>query len=234
VTLATLNRGFRVRLGLRTRIDSGLRPRRRARLRIQPMTCVWAVSTLDLNHRSTPGARACAALLEMRRVFALRSRGGLGPLIRQSRRRLRGRAVLTGHPACGQGSSIPLARYREARLRTGPVSGQLAVRPRHRGLGRTLGELPSRRCGTRRRRTGAPAVAGPGVLRGIRPGRIGRFWTIWLEAPGAGGGVGRSVHACSLVWPPGGRRAQPIGAGALPRRLSTTWTGPIPPAAVEG
>jgi len=48
MTLATLNHGFRVRLGLRARIDSGLRPRRRARLRIQPMTCVWAVSTLDL------------------------------------------------------------------------------------------------------------------------------------------------------------------------------------------
>ena len=37
------------------------------------------------------------------------------------------------------------------------------------------------------------------LFRRVRCRQIERFWTIWLEAPGTGGGVGRSVHACSLV-----------------------------------
>jgi hypothetical protein len=53
--------------------------------------------------------------------------------------------------------------------------------------------------------------------------------------PGPGvGSVVRSTQAPSCG-PPDGRRAQPIGAGALLRQaLSTTWEGPIPPAAAEG
>jgi hypothetical protein len=37
------------------------------------------------------------------------------------------------------------------------------------------------------------------LFRRVRCRQIERFWTIWLEAPGTGGGVGPSVHACSLV-----------------------------------
>jgi hypothetical protein len=100
VTLAALNHGFRVRLGLRVWIGSGLRPRRPDRLRIQPATCVWAVSTrnrsrpwgrlpvarvwptLDLNHRSS-----LAALLEVRCLLALRSQVVVGSRARDDRGR---------------------------------------------------------------------------------------------------------------------------------------------------
>jgi hypothetical protein len=43
------------------------------------------------------------------------------------------------------------------------------------------------------------ALAGPVLFRRVGGGRVGRFRMIWLEAPRTGGGVGRSVHACSLV-----------------------------------
>jgi hypothetical protein len=43
------------------------------------------------------------------------------------------------------------------------------------------------------------ALAGPVLFRRVGGGRVERFRMIWLEAPGTGGGVGRSVHACSLV-----------------------------------
>jgi hypothetical protein len=64
-------------------------------------------------------------------------------------------------------------------------------------------------------------------------GSGGSGWSGWRR-PGRGvGSVVLSTHAPSCG-PPGGRRAQPIGAGALPRRLSTTCAGPIPPTAPEG
>jgi hypothetical protein len=68
------------------------------------------------------------------------------------------------------------------------------------------------------------------------PTRVDRAVLDDLVGGARGGGWGRSFGPRMLprVAPPGGRRAQPIGAGALPRRLSTTWTGPIPPAAAEG
>jgi hypothetical protein len=139
-----------------------------------------------------------------------------------------------GRRACRAArTGVAVARSRR-RLRTRAVSGGLAARRRCHGLG---GRLRNERPGHRRGRSGpggTTVVAWLSVLPRVRPWGIGRFWLIWLEAPGAGGGVSRSVHACSLVWPPGGRRAQPIGAGALPRRLSTTCAGPIPPTAAEG
>ena len=56
-------------------------------------------------------------------------------------------------------------------------------------------------CSVRRRRARLSPNPRPPVFlfRRIRCGQIGRCWTIWLEAPGTGSGVGRSVHACSLV-----------------------------------
>jgi hypothetical protein len=68
------------------------------------------------------------------------------------------------------------------------------------------------------------------------PTRVGREVPGDLVGDAQGGGWGRSFGPRMLprVAPRGGRRAQPIGAGALPRRLSTSWAGPIPPAAVEG
>jgi hypothetical protein len=48
------------------------------------------------------------------------------------------------------------------------------------------------------RHPGRPAPPGP-VVRHVRCRRIRRLWTIRLEASGTGGGIGRSVHASSLV-----------------------------------
>ena len=67
-----------------------------------------------------------------------------------------------------------------------------------------------------------------------RPGRLGWFRAIGFEAPWPGGGVGRSVHASSLVRPPGRASGPAYRGGALPRQPSTTWEGPIPPTAAEG
>jgi hypothetical protein len=72
-------------------------------------------------------------------------------------------------------------------------------------------------------------------LHGIRPGRFGGLRAVWCETPGPGDGVGRSVHASSLVRPPDGHRAQPIGAGGLPRPpLSQPASVPIPPTGSGG
>ena len=193
-------------LGLATRYASGAGWSRRRR-------------RLAIPHRGRWAHRAAST-----RVAVARGSGGL-----------RSRAVLAGHPSDGLGGLVALARYRRrSRLRISAVCGGMAVRRRCRGLVGGLGnERPDHLRG-RSGRGGTTVVAGLSVLLWVRPRGIGRFWLIWLEAPGAGGGVGRSVHACSLVWPPSGRRAQPIGAEALPRRLSTTSAGPIPPAAAEG
>ena len=64
--------------------------------------------------------------------------------------------------------------------------------------------------------SGGGALSGPvGVRWWVRPGRLGRFRAVPFEAPWPGGGVGRSVHACSLVRPPG-RASSPAyrGGGA--------------------
>ena len=91
-----------------------------------------------------------------------------------------------------------------------------------------IGPIPGR-LGLATRR-GSRALVRRHLTRGF-----GGFRAIWLETPGPVGGVGRLVHASSLVRPPDGRRAQPIGAGVLPRQpLSTTRDGPIPPAGFEG
>jgi hypothetical protein len=78
----------------------------------------------------------------------------------------------------------------------------------------------------------------PRWRRGPRAGptRGGRAVLGDLVAGVPGGGLDRSFGPRMLprVAPRGGRRAQPIGAEALPRRLSTTWAAPIPPAAAEG
>jgi hypothetical protein len=59
-----------------------------------------------------------------------------------------------------------------------------------------------------------------GVRRRVRSGRFGWFWSVWFETSWPGGGVGRLVHASSLVRPPDGRCAQPIDAGTLPRQAA--------------
>jgi hypothetical protein len=161
-------------------------------------------SPFDLNLRSTLELRARRGLVELRPRPSLRRRLNLRPLV-----------VLR--------SRVRRALDRRRRVAAGLV-GWLA-----RGRRNWIGWRLSGRLGAN-----LAAGVGPGGLLRVRPGGIGSLWPIWLEAPLAGGEVGRSVHACSLVWPPGGRRAQPIEAEALPRRLSTTWAAPIPPAAVEG
>jgi hypothetical protein len=59
-----------------------------------------------------------------------------------------------------------------------------------------------------------------GVRRRVRSGRFGWFWSVWFETSWPGGGIGRLVHASSLVRPPDGRCAQPIDAGTLPRQAA--------------
>ena len=68
--------------------------------------------------------------------------------------------------------------------------------------------------------------------RRVRPGGFGGLW--W-EMPGPVGGVGRSVHASSLVRPPG-RASGPAYRGRRPSAtaLSTTCGHPIPQAGSGG
>jgi hypothetical protein len=73
-----------------------------------------------------------------------------------------------------------------------------------------------------------------GVRRRVRSGRFGRFCSVWFGTSWPGDGIGRLVHASSLVRPPDGRCAQPIDAGTLLRQAAPTWDGVIPPAAAEG
>jgi hypothetical protein len=72
---------------------------------------------------------------------------------------------------------------------------------------------------TGRRNRGAGFLR-TGVRRRVRSGRFGWFWSVWFETSWPGGGVGRLVHASSLVRPPDGRCAQPIDAGTLPRQAA--------------
>ena len=94
------------------------------------------------------------------------------------------------------------------------LSGVRGRRGCRGGLGGPVGrEL------TGRRNRGAGFLR-TGVRRRVRSGRFGWFWSVWFETSWPGGGVGRLVHASSLVRPPDGRCAQPIDAGTLPRQAA--------------
>jgi hypothetical protein len=142
------------------------------------------------------------------RVHGRRTRVGAGRRLRTARRRgaTRRRAGLRDRMESG--------RWR----RLHPERGD---QPVHRSRTRLVGRLVrgGADLGTRLRnvrRTG---------LRGVWPGRFGGLG--W-ETPGPVGGVGRSVHASSLVRPPDGHRGQPIGAGGLPRQPSSQPAGVRP------
>jgi hypothetical protein len=99
------------------------------------------------------------------------------------------------------------------------------------GWGVPLGRWASNRL-ARGRAVSFPVAPGSGG--GADPGGSGGSGRSGSRRPGPGvGSVVRSTQAPSCG-PPDGRRAQPIGAGALPRQPSTSWEGPIPPAAAEG
>jgi hypothetical protein len=88
--------------------------------------------------------------------------------------------------------------------------------------------------GAERGGDGGKSWLAAGSSGGSDPGASGGSGRSGRRRPGRGvGSVVRSTHAPSCG-PPGGRPAQPIGAEALPRRPSTTWAAPIPPAAAEG
>jgi hypothetical protein len=224
----TLDRWRRVALGLPGRLPLG----RSTQVGGRPRRTVLGLATRPASGAGWSRRRRRLAIPH--RVRRVRRAPTAGVIVRRRRRRLRTRTVLAGPPRSRLGGLVALARYRRSRLRIRVVSGGITVWRRCRGPGGRPGnERPSHRRG-RRGRGGTTVLAGPSISLRVRSWRIGRFWLIWLEAPGAGGGIGRSVHACSLVWPPDGRRAQPIGARALPRRLSTTCAGPIPPKAAGG
>jgi hypothetical protein len=86
-----------------------------------------------------------------------------------------------------------------------------------RGCRGGLGGPVGRELAGRRNRAGFLRT---GVRRRVRSGRFGWFWSVWFETSWPGGGVGRLVHASSLVRPPDGRCAQPIDAGTLPRQAA--------------
>jgi hypothetical protein len=212
LALRTLNQSFSVSPDLRTRSGAASRPRHHGRRRILPTSDLGTRSDLDV-----VGWRTCSAWARFTLDLDLRSNLALGPCAALSSRvrRAAGR-----RPLVGLRLATRVDPFASLVVPAGALGTRLA------SLASLLGRPPTGLAGR--------AVAGDGVLRRVRPGGIGRFWAIRSEAARTGGGIGRSVHACSLVWPPGGRRAQPIGAGALPRRLSTTWAAPIPPAAAEG
>jgi hypothetical protein len=131
--------------------------------------------------------------------------------------------------ACRRGLALGGRAVGACRRDLGPrLSGVRGRRGCRGGLGGPVGrELAGRR------NRGAGFLR-TGVRRRVRSGRFGRFWSVWFETSWPGGGVGRLVHASSLVRPPDGRCAQPIDAGTLPRQPAPTWDGVIPPAAAEG
>jgi hypothetical protein len=172
---------------------------------------LWALG-IDLQRRGrrTRSGRAGRSGGTRRRTRGPAARPRrLGVTLARGRARLGGGPSRAGRARDPFGRTVAGVRHRAARLRSGPLHFRRWWR----------GRLVPRRVGVRWR---------------VRAGRLGRFRAIGFEAPWPGGGVGRSVHASSLVRPPDGRRAQPIGAGALPRQPSTTWEGPIPPTAAEG
>ena len=158
---ATLNRDFRVRPDLRSRVRRGRRPRAPMPLRTlsAPHLRVWCAPALRTRMRSTLGG------LHSRRPRALRS------------------SDLGFRSALDLNLWSTLARAARTALFPGIAPKSL--------------DDPNLR--TPRRRGRRPALAAPVIFRRVRCRQIERFWTIWLEAPGTGGRVGRSVHACSLV-----------------------------------
>ena len=203
------------------------------------------------------GLRA-RSLLEVRCLFALRSSGGGLGLADP------GRSIdpeLAGPAPPGWAVPQPPAPGRPWVARPwhtaaagpedgGPVTGSRAGAALGSRTGGAVGACGAGRSGPHRlggrlRKDGRTAAGRRGGLElspsldpassgGSDPGGSGGSGRSGGRRPVRGvGSVVRSTHAPSCG-PPGGRRAQPIGAGALPRRLSTTWTGPIPPAAAEG
>jgi hypothetical protein len=80
--------------------------------------------------------------------------------------------------------------------------GSRAIGTRRR-RGRRGGLGGVRRRGPAGRRRGGVGCLRIEVRRRVRPGWCGRFGAVWFETPWPGGGVGRLVHASSLVRPPG-------------------------------
>jgi hypothetical protein len=158
---ATLNRDFRVRPDLRSRVRRGRRPRAFMRLRTlsAPHLRVWCAPALRTRMRSTLRGP------HSRRPGTLRS------------------SDLGFWSALDLNLWSTLARAARPALFPG-------IAPR---------SLDDPNLRAPRRRGRRPALAGPIIFWRVRCRQIERFWTIWLEAPGTGGRVGRSVHACSLV-----------------------------------
>jgi len=166
------------------------------------------------------GDRSAAGGSRLLAVDPLNRSGPRGPALVRPRSRTCARGVA---PRCGR---IPVL--------TGCGRGRLgagAARTRGRGAG-IAGMLA--RPGRRRRDLGGLSVGGgwsagptvvlvpPGRLRRrleggpilVRPRGFSRFRGIWVELPWPVRGVGRSVHGCSLVRPPG-RASSPAYRGGL-------------------
>lgn len=150
-----------------------------------------------------------------------------GALLGRGRGRLAGGSLAVGGRWFGVRAGVIAAGGPRRRLGSGAI-GTRRRRSCRGGLG------GARRRGPAGRRRGGVGRLRAAVRGWVRPGWCGRFRAVWFETPRPGGGVGRLVHASSLVRPPDGRLAQPIEAGTLPRQAVPTWDGPIPPAAAEG
>jgi hypothetical protein len=179
--------------GARCRLD--LRDRLSFRLPVLLPFDLNQRSTLGLDARVPAEDRLCPDLRPVQRFLELRPRAPRPSRVRQA---------LVGRPRVALELAVWPTRGRRAwldrRLRGRAVLGPARC---DRPWLRARAVLVGRRRGARRRWGGTTAGVGPSALLRIRLGGIGSFWSIWLEAPGAGGGIGRSVHACSLVWPPG-------------------------------
>jgi hypothetical protein len=179
---------IRVIAGPPARVTTGPRTGGTRRSRIRDLL-------LGLARRSL-GAWAAAAPPLVRRVGRVLSvRSGLDG---RGRRRL---GAGRGGDRLG-GGSLALGRGGTRGAVPVPFGGVLSIGARRREPGPRLSGVRCRRgCrGAGFLRTGV-RCAGP--RRCVRSGWFSRFWPVWFETPWPGGGIGRLVHASSLVRPPG-------------------------------